>query len=249
MTAIVEARALGRSYGRRRALVQAVRHADLTVHGGEIVGICGPSGSGKSTLLALLAAIQRPTSGTLRHDERLVAAPPDSAERTVRPKPGFAMPIFQDPLGSLDPRWPLWRTITEPLTAPHRTNRPHRTERRAIARRQLDEIGLGAVNENARPAELSGGQCQRASILRALAAHPCLLVADEPTSALDASVSAGVLHLLAQTARTGTAIVIVSHDQATLNSLCDRVHTMSDGVLATNPTQQASIRPHPAGLN
>lgn len=235
MTAVVQARGLSKVYGRGRALVPAVAHADLTVRAGEIVGICGPSGSGKSTLLSLLAAIRPPTTGTLRHRDRLIAADPSNAQRTVRPEPGFAMPVFQDPFSSLNPRWPLWRTITEPLTAPHRTDRPLRAERRTLARSRLDEIGLGTVNENARPAQLSGGQCQRVSILRALAAEPALLVADEPTSALDASVSAGVLHLLAQTARAGTAIVIVSHDNAMLHSLCDRVLIMTDGVLASNP--------------
>ena len=231
MTAIVEARALGKTYGRGRSLTRAVAHADLTVRRGEIVGICGPSGSGKSTLLALLAAQHPPTRGTLRLGGRLVAAPSGGA-RPVRPDPGFAMPIFQDPAGSLDPRWPLWRTITEPLTAPHRARRPRRAERHAIARSRLDEIGLGSVSEHARPAQLSGGQCQRVSILRALAADPRLLLADEPTSSLDASVSAGVLHLLARAARAGTAIVIVSHDRSMLDSLCHRVLPMTDGVLA-----------------
>lgn len=232
MTAVVQARGLAKTYGRGRAAVQAVAHADLTVHAGEIIGIHGPSGCGKSTLLGLLAALRPATAGTIRHGDRLVAAPADHASRAVRPEPGFAMPIFQDPVGSLDPRWPLWRTITEPLTAPHRSDRPRRAERRAIARRRLDEIGLCTVSEDTRPAYLSGGQCQRVSILRALTAQPSLLVADEPTSALDASVAADVLHLLARTAQAGTAIVVVSHDRAMLASLSDLVLQMTDGVLA-----------------
>ncbi|MGH8931629.1 MAG: ATP-binding cassette domain-containing protein, partial [Egibacteraceae bacterium] len=79
--------------------------------------------------------------------------------------------------------------------------------------------------------QLSGGQCQRVAIARALAARPRLLVADEPTSSLDASVGAGVLRLLARTAATGTAIVVVSHDRGALEVLCHRVLTMVDGVL------------------
>lgn len=232
MTTIVEARRLSKTYGRGQSATQAVTHADLTIQSGEIVGICGPSGSGKSTLLGLLGALHAPTGGTLRLDGRLIAAPPGD-ERPSRPRPGFAMPVFQDPVGSLDPRWPLWRTITEPLTAAHRSPRPHRAERRRIARSKLDEIGLGSVSEDARPAQLSGGQCQRVSILRALTADPRLLLADEPTSALDASVSVSVLHLLAATARAGTAIVVVSHERAMLDSLCDRVLAMTNGVLAT----------------
>lgn len=231
MTAVAEARALTKAYGRGRARVAAVEHADLTVRAGEIIGICGPSGSGKSTLLSLLAGIQTPTSGTLRLGGQLIAAPGHPDERCVPRAPGFAMPIFQDPTGSLDPRWPLWRTITEPLTARHRSARPRRGERRAIARARLDEVGLATVSADDRPAQLSGGQCQRVSILRALAADPRLLLADEPTSALDACVSAGVLHLLADVARTGSAIVVVSHDRAMLGALCARVLTMTKGHL------------------
>lgn len=141
------------------------------------------------------------------------------------------MPVFQDPVGRPDPCWPLWRTTIEPLAAAHRSPRLRRAERHAITQSRLDQIGLGT--EHARPAQLSGGQCRRASILRALTADPRLLLADEPTSALDATVSADVLHLLAQTARAGTAIVVVSNDRAMRDSLCHRDLTMTDGVLAT----------------
>lgn len=229
MTPVLRAAGLAKTFGRGRTAVRAVTHADLTVQRSEIVGICGPSGSGKSTLLSLLAGIQPHTSGTLQHADRTIHTTTGDAGSV---QPGFAMPIFQDPLGSLDPRWPLWRTVTEPLTAPHRPNRVRRAERRTIARRGLDSIGLGMIGEDARPAQLSGGQCQRVSILRALTAEPRLIVADEPTSALDASVAAGVLHLLADIAREGTAVVMVSHDRAMLDSICGRVLRMDSGVLA-----------------
>ena len=138
------------------------------------------------------------------------------------------MPVFQDPVRSLDPHWPVWRTITEPLLAvDHLSGK----QRREIAVEKLKSIGLGHIDMNARPCELSVGQCQRISILRALIINPALITADEPTSALDASVSASILHLLAGAAAKGTAIVIVSHDVAVLNALCHRVLTMNDGVL------------------
>lgn len=138
------------------------------------------------------------------------------------------MPIFQDPVGSLDRRWPIWRTLTEPLTAQQRLSS---RSRRAIAAERLAEVGLAHIDLDARPHELSVGQCQRISIARALLARPALIVADEPTSALDASVSASILHLLADVTATGTAIVIVSHDQAVLHALCHRVLAMRDGIL------------------
>ena len=103
--------------------------------------------------------------------------------------------------------------------------------RRRIAAERLYEVGLGHIDPDSKPDELSVGQCQRISIIRALIIQPTLIVADEPTSALDASVSAAILHLLADVAARGTAIVIASHDRAVLGALCHRVLTMHDGVL------------------
>ena len=115
--------------------------------------------------------------------------------------------------------------------AKHRSARPSRAKRREIARERLAQVGLEQVDLEARPDELSIGQCQRVAIARALAAEPALIVADEPTSALDASVSATILRLLTEAAERGIAIVIVSHDQAMLRALCHRVLRMRDGVL------------------
>jgi peptide/nickel transport system ATP-binding protein len=144
------------------------------------------------------------------------------------------MPIFQDPLGSLDARWPIWRSVAEPLTAPHRDRRLSVAQRREIAREHLEAVGLDHVDLDARPRELSVGQCQRVAIARALAAEPRLIIADEPTSALDASVAAAILRLLATTADNGTAMVVVSHDRTLLDVLCDRVLEMREGVLASS---------------
>jgi peptide/nickel transport system ATP-binding protein len=228
---VVEARNVARRYGRGTRTVEAVRQASLVVRRGEIVGIAGPSGCGKSTLLRLLATIEHPSAGQiLLHGEPGTIGTRGHRDNRLARR-GFVMPIFQDPIGSLDPRWAIWRSITEPLTAAHRRQRLNKVERQAIAREQLADVGLAHVDLAARPRELSIGQCQRVAIARALTARPGLIIADEPTSALDASVAAAILRLLASTAQQGTAIVIVSHDRPLLDVLCDRVLTMQDGVL------------------
>src|SRR5690606_29305667 len=131
------------------------------------------------------------------------------------------MPIFQDPTRSLNPRWPIWRSVVEPITRGRWIF--NRTELREQAHQILQSVGLGHLDIDARPAELSVGQCQRVAIARALAAEPSLLIADEPTSALDAAASARVMQLMDQVAQRGTAIVMVSHNRKMLESLCDRV--------------------------
>lgn len=209
-------------YGRGARRSEVLSGVDLSVEPGEVVGLRGPSGCGKSTLLRVITTVERPTSGTVR----LGGTPVDGPRRD-----GFVMPIGQNASAALDPRWPLWRSITEPLTAPHRGLHLSREDRRRIAFERLHEVGLDGVDVEALPARLSGGQRQRVVILRALTAAPRLLVADEPTSALDVSVAAGVLNLLAQTAAGGTAIVVASHDRAALEVLCDRVFEVQDGQL------------------
>jgi peptide/nickel transport system ATP-binding protein len=231
LTPVVEARHVAQHYGRGLRTVYAVREASLAVHPGEIVGIAGPSGCGKSTLLRLLATIETPSSGEVWLNGELATRGGSQRLFSAAARNGFVMPIFQDPLGSLDRRWPIWRSLTEPLTASHRAERPDEQRRRVIARERLAEVGLAHIDLEARPGELSVGQCQRIAIARALTAEPRLLIADEPTSALDASVAAAILRLLAGAAQNGTTIVIVSHDRPLLDVLCDRVLTMEEGVL------------------
>lgn len=228
---VIEADNLSRIYGHGDAAVRAVRAASLRVSSGEVVGIHGASGCGKSTLLRLLATIESPTSGTIKLGGELATQGGSTRLLTARTRSGYVMPIFQDPVGSLDRRWAIWRTVTEPLTASHHKIRLSRSARREKAREQLAQVGLAKVDLDARPDELSVGQCQRVAIARALVAQPSLIIADEPTSALDTSVAATILRLLADAARKNTAIVIVSHDRQILRAICHRVVEMKDGVL------------------
>ncbi|WP_373355928.1 ABC transporter ATP-binding protein [Pseudoroseicyclus sp. CXY001] len=199
----------GEGLARDYAGAPALPETDLQIGAGEIVGIKGPSGCGKSTLLRLVMGLEPPTRG------RIERAP-------ALQRPAAIMPVFQDPVSSLVPHWPIWRSVAEPLVAGHRA-RTSRRARRAAALAALAEVGLGEIDPEARPGELSVGQCQRCSLSRALVAEPALIVADEPSSALDSLATAGVARLLRQAADRGTAVLLVSHDGAFLERLADRI--------------------------
>lgn len=221
-SAVLEARQICVRYGRGLRRTEVLSGVDLAVHAGEIIGLRGPSGCGKSTLLRVLTTVEAPTSGELFL----------GGEPTHKPRrDGFIMPISQNSTAALDPRWPIWRSITEPLTAPHRGRRPSDAERQSIAEERLASVGLDGVDVESKPGQLSGGQRQRVTILRALVARPRLLIADEPTSALDVSVAAGVLNLLAAAADEGAALIVASHDRLALRVLCDRIYELDGGRL------------------
>ena len=205
--------------------VRGVCDFDLSVAPGEVVGLSGRSGSGKSTALRLVAAIERPDSGRVEFGGRDAWAGARGASPRL-PRTGYVMPVFQDPTSSLDPRWAIKRSVTEPMTVQRRLTR---AERVSAARHLLDSVGLDHVDVHALPSQLSGGQCQRVAIVRALAGGPALLVADEPTASLDVTSAAGIMHLLRRTADAGTAIVIVSHDQRVLETLADRILRLENG--------------------
>jgi peptide/nickel transport system ATP-binding protein len=219
--AVVTAEQVSRSYRTAHGRVIPVDRVTLTVDPGEILGIHGPSGSGKSTLLRLLAGIERPDRGDIRFADQ--PAWTHRRRHARYPRPGYVMPVFQDPTGSLDPRWPIWRTLTEPLTAPGRS-RP--ADLRGIAEDWLQRARLGHLDPTARPGHLSGGQCQRIALLRALIAEPALVVADEPTARQDVITAAAMTELLTEASRHGTAIVVVSHDTTWLHTLAHRSHRM-----------------------
>lgn len=228
---ILEAKNLRKNYGTKISPVSAVKKADLKIKSGEMIGICGASGSGKSTLWRMLSTIEVPTGGELFLENELAASGESKKILTSKARRGFIIPIFQDPLSSLNKHWKIWQIITEPLNAEHRTEKFSKREKMEIARKILSEVGLPEIDLNAKPGQLSVGQCQRISIARALTAQPKLIAADEPTSALDSQTAAVVMKLFRRIAGRGTAIVIVSHNEPLLNSYCHRVLRMREGVL------------------
>lgn len=203
---------------------QVLRGASLIADAGEVVGLAGPSGSGKSTLVRALAGLLQPIAGSISAEYEGTYLP---LPRFVRLRPGIVGMIAQDPVGSLDPLWPVHRLIAEPLRAARVTRK--RTDE--LVADALGVVGLAAIDRSARPAELSLGQCQRVAIARVLVARPLIVLADEPTSALDPSSAASVARLVANLADRGAAVVVASHDERLLAGLCHRVLSIRDATV------------------
>ncbi len=232
MTALAQLLGVSRGYGGDDNRVEAVRHVNLAVALGEIVGVVGLSGAGKSTLGRLLLGLERPDTGRVLFDGVDLAAVGHRELRTIKRQ--FQL-ILQDPFTSLHPSLRVASIIGEPLIVQHM----RRLERSAAVHASLERVGLTPVSDYASrfPHELSGGQRQRVAVARALVARPRLVVADEPTSMLDASLRSGILELLSVLrADVGTAIVFITHDLASARCLCDRVVVVSDGRLVADST-------------
>lgn len=191
---------------------RAVKGISFDVRENEFFGIVGESGCGKSTLAKALCGLQPIASGSAAFD--------------ALPR-GAVQMIFQDAVGSLNPRKTIGDALAEVLAVHRLCPAAARAGRIATL---LDEVGLPPDVASAYPRELSGGQCQRISIARALAMDPRVIIADEPVSALDVSVQARVLNLLADLrARRNLTILLISHDLAVVRTVCDRLIVMHAG--------------------
>ncbi|MDD1526713.1 peptide ABC transporter ATP-binding protein [Bradyrhizobium sp. WBOS7] len=201
--------------------VRALNGVSVQVAAGKSLGVVGESGSGKSTFARLVMALERPTSGQVVLLGRdLNRIPADELRRARR---DFQM-VFQDPYGSLDPRQTIARIVAEPLTVLEGADRSTFRDRVAAALRQ---VGLRDADMEKYPHEFSGGQRQRIAIARALITQPKLIVADEPVSALDVSVQAQVLNLMQDLQEQfGLSYILISHDLAVVDYLCDEVAVM-----------------------
>lgn len=205
------------AYGGR----EVVHGVDFELRRGEIFGIVGESGSGKSTIAKVLAGLHPASSGRIVFD--------GLGEMKGRLPPQKLQLVFQDAVGSLDPRMTVRQTLAETLAQRRRLVRssdsPVPEPSDLLARVGLSEAVLGQY-----PREMSGGQCQRVSVARALALEPDVLIADEPVSALDVSVQARVLNLLRDLRRElGLSILLIAHDLAVVKNVCDRIAVMEKG--------------------
>jgi peptide/nickel transport system ATP-binding protein len=207
--------------------VRAVDGVDLTVQRGSTYGLVGESGCGKSTLGRAVLRLEEPTAGQVLFDGTDVASLKGEPLRKMRRRMQM---VFQDPMGSLDPRQDVESLLTEPLRAHGIGDGKKDLEKRVGE--LLDAVALPAAARRRYPHEFSGGQRQRIGIARAVALEPDLLIADEPVSALDVSVQAQVLNLLEELQeRLDLTYLVIAHDLAVVRHISDTVGVMYLGSL------------------
>src|ERR1700704_4567163 len=227
--------------------VRALDDVSLDIEAGETLGLVGESGSGKSTLGRLILRLIEPTSGTIRFEGEDLRAANGSELRRLRRDMQI---IFQDPFGSLDPRYRVEDVIAEPLLLHQKimNERLSGDARRQRVRELLRAVGMDESAMSRYPHEFSGGQRQRIGIARALALRPKFIVADEPVSALDVSVGAQIVNLLQQLQRDfGLTYLFISHSMPVVGYLSTRIAVMYRGkIVEIGPTEQITESPqHP----
>lgn len=203
------------------AQVKAVDGVDLFIRRGETLGLVGESGCGKSTTGRAVLQLIKPTAGSVKFDGvELTKLSPGQ----VRKKREQMQMVFQDPYGSLDPRFTVGQIIAEPLENFNRGN-PKEIADQVV--NLLEVVGLNPYYVNRFSHEFSGGQRQRIGIARALALHPSFVVADEPVSALDVSIQAQVLNLMQELqGKFGLTYLFVAHNLSVVKHISDRVAVM-----------------------
>ncbi|MEP6017181.1 MAG: ATP-binding cassette domain-containing protein [Paracoccaceae bacterium] len=192
---------------------------NLTIQPGEVVGLIGRSGAGKSTIARCLVGLETPNAGTIQLNKESIAPGTGQARRDIQY-------LWQDPTQSLSPFLSALGTVSETLNG---FNIGDSANRQARARDILNELGVASDMQQRRPHSLSGGQCQRIALARALAAGPKVLILDEPLSSLDLVTQVNTIRLLRRVHKdTSLAMLIVSHDLAPLRQLADRILVLDD---------------------
>ena len=230
-------------YGKRRNKRQVLSSVSLQVRAGEIVGLIGESGSGKSTVARAIIGLAQVTAGQITVAGNEVTKFRSNQWRSFRRR-GFVQYVFQDPLRSLDGDQLIGDSIAEPLRITRAGSRAEIDQRvkEYAAKVRLDEELLSRF-----PAEISGGQRQRAAVARALVTEPQLLILDEPVSALDAANRVQVLGGFAGLRSDGIAMLYISHDLGSVAGICDRTAVLYQGqIVEYGPTTEIVRDPqHP----
>ena len=228
---ILKTENLTKIYGSGDNAVHALQNVNLAIENGEFAAVVGTSGSGKSTLLHMLGGLDKPTSGKVFYEGR------DTSTFKAKDLLGFrrhVQPVFQNPYGSLDPMYSIFRSIEEPLRIHGIGDKKSRAKR---VRELIDMVELPESVMSRYPNELSGGQRQRIAIARAMALDPDVIVCDEAVSALDVLVQDQVLRLLNDLqAEKGLSYLFITHDLAVVRQIADEVVVMQHGKLVEHAT-------------
>jgi oligopeptide/dipeptide ABC transporter ATP-binding protein len=226
--------------GQGRKPLDILVDVSLAVAPGETLAVVGESGSGKTTLGRVLNGLIRPSLGTVHFEGR--ALDPRASDRTLRPLRHKVAMIFQDAVGSLDPRLRVRDLVVEPLRIQGVRPEPDAAET------LLAQVGLPAILAERYPHELSGGQARRVTVARSLAVPPRLIICDEPTAGLDVSVQAEIVNLLTDLQRRlGIAYLLITHDLPVARRMGRRIAVMYLGsIVETGPTGEVFAGPrHP----
>jgi oligopeptide/dipeptide ABC transporter ATP-binding protein len=213
--------------------VRAVDEVSLTIAPGEVVALVGESGCGKSTVGRMLVGLERPTAGRIVGDGEALTYRPQVLRRWRR----RVQMIFQHADQALDPRLRIEESVVEPLVV-HRIGSA--AQRRERVQRLARQVGLDDATLGRLPHQCSGGQRQRATIARAVALEPELMICDEPLSAVDVSIQAQILNLLADlNERLGVSYLFITHDLRVARWIADRVLVMYLGTIVESGTAAA----------
>jgi putative ABC transport system ATP-binding protein len=224
-----------RHYTMGESLIRAVDGISLRVRAGEFIALLGTSGSGKSSLLNLIAGLDRPTSGTVIVQGRDLAKL--SREELAKYRLRTVGMVFQS--FNLIPSMTLLENVELPL----RFAEVERDQRNGLARRALDRVGLGTRLRH-RPAQLSGGEQQRAALARALINQPQLLLADEPTGNLDSRTGTEIMNFIREfNDSLGMTVVMVTHERALAEQYAKRMIFLADGKLADDQENRPARNP------
>ena len=224
MNILLEAEHLTKVFTQRgKESFKAVDDVSFSLKAGETLGIVGESGSGKSTLAKMITRLTDITEGTLKFQGKDITKLKQSQLKEVY---GNVQMVFQNPVGSFDPRRTLGDGIGESL----RNRGMKRAEVTKRVKELLEQCGLDGGIAGRYPHEVSGGQCQRAAIARALAVEPKVLICDEATSALDVTIQKQIMELLEELKDThGLSFIFICHNLALVQSFCDKVLVLYDG--------------------
>ncbi len=232
MSALLDIRDVRVEFGGPGGAVRALDGVSLQVQPGETVAVVGESGCGKTTLARAVLGLQKMAAGEISlAGEKVEGVAPTNAERVGM--------VWQDPYASLNPKWTVGRSATEPFRI---------AKKKGVSGTIFEEVGLDPKMVDRYPHQLSGGQRQRVAIGRALALKPPLVICDEPTAALDLSIRAQILNLLKSVqAANGCSFLYISHDLTTVRFLADRVAVMYLGrIVEEGPAEEIFTDPrHP----